>query len=124
MNTKLGLRHYIGDALICAALAVLLILISVAFSATNNKNNDKVRVLQDGKEIAVYSLSDNVTLNINGVRIEIRDGKAFIGDSDCDDKVCMNMPGVDKSGGGSVCIPNRIVLEPLTDSDGTDAVAG
>ncbi len=123
MNGKFTLRHYIGDAVVCAFLALLLTVVCFAFSASDDSNK-KVRILKDGKELAVYNLSDNASYDIDGVHIKIHDGKATISESDCADKVCMDMPGVDHSGGGSVCIPNRIVLEPVDTDGNTDAVAG
>ncbi len=123
MNGKFAIRHYIGDAVICAILALLLTVGCFAFSASDDSNK-KVRILKDGKELAVYNLSDNASYDIDGVHIRIYDGKATISESDCADKVCMDMPGVGKNGGGSVCIPNRIVLEPVTDTVSSDAVAG
>ncbi len=123
MNVKFTLRHYIGDVLVCAVLVISLMVICAIFFDGDSENK-KVRVLQDGKEIAVYYLSDSSSLYVDGVHIKVCDGRAFIAESDCADKICMGMPGVDKSGGGSVCIPNRIVIEPIEDNNSTDAVAG
>ena len=122
MKRCFTLRHYIGDAVLCGVLAALLIFGCTVLAG--NGNNKKVRILQDGEVVAVLDLSRDCSFDVGGVSIEIRDGKAVICDSDCPDKVCTKMSGVDKNGGGAVCIPNRVVLEPLSDSSGTDAVAG
>lgn len=118
-------KQYIGDCVVALLLAAALICVSVLYGA-DKSGNAKVRISRDGTEIDVYDLSHTDSLYIDGVRIDIRDGRAYISDSDCPDKVCMNMHGVDKNGGAAVCIPNRIVLEPVKDtgSNVTDAIAG
>ena len=119
------LKHYIGDGVVSVVLALMLICVSVLFAVGNN-DNTKVRILRDGKEEGVFDLSQNRSCDIDGVHIEIKDGRAYIHDSDCPDKVCMTMQGVAKNGGGAVCIPNRIVLEPTAENTqlGSDVIAG
>ena len=123
MNGKHILKHYIGDAVVCAALAIILTVVCFAFSRSDDTNK-QVRVLKGGEVIAVYDLSEDNALNVDGVIIKVHNGRAFIEDSDCADKICMSMHGVDNNGGGSVCIPNKVVLEPVKNVGNTDAVAG
>lgn len=118
-------KQYIGDCAVALLLAAVLICVSVLYGADQSVNT-KVRISKDGTEIGVYELSHTDSVYIGEVRIDIRDGRAYISDSDCPDKVCMNMHGVDKNGGGAVCIPNRIVLEPVKDNGSyiTDVIVG
>ena len=109
--------------MVCVILVLLLIFGFIVFSASNDSNG-QVRILRDGEEFAVYSLSDNVSLCVDGVCIKIENEIAVIEDSDCPDKVCTGMHGVDKNGGGAVCIPNRIVLEPYSQKSDSLIVAG
>lgn len=124
MKNKISPRCYIGDAVLCILIAVLTVCVSVMFIIKKDRDNRQVRILCDGYEFGIYDLSKDTYIDIDGVHIEISGGKAVISDSDCPDKVCKTMAGVDKNGGGAVCIPNKVVLEPVTTSDLTDAVAG
>lgn len=121
INSKAKL--YFGDAMFCLLLAVLLIALSALLSQ-NGYVNKKVRIISDGKEFAVLDLSKNVSVEVNGVTVTIYNGKAVISDSDCSDKICMAMNGVDKNGGGAICIPNKVVLEPVRNIENTDTIAG
>lgn len=123
MNFKRKMRLYIGDIAFCLLLALMLVILSFLLSP-NGYSNKKVRIISGGKEFAVIDLSKNVTVKVNGVTVTVCDGKAVISDSDCSDKVCMAMNGVDKNGGGAVCIPNKVVLEPVRNVENTDTIAG
>lgn len=125
MEKRFTLRHYIGDAVLC----VLLICVSVAvvFFARSRAmgENSRVRILCGEEKIAELELSEDITgYAVGNVIIEISGGRAYIIGSDCPDKVCMSMYGVDKNGGGAVCIPNKVVLEPCTSDSGVDITAG
>lgn len=119
------LKHYIGDGVVSVVLALILVCVSVLY-AMGEKDNTKVRILHNGSEIATVDLSSDDTIFIDGVQISVSGGRAYIKSSDCPDKICMNMHGVDKNGGGAVCIPNRIVLEPISNNIASlsDAIAG
>ena len=121
---KFSLKHYIGDAVLCVLLTVFIICISIFVMTDKSGTNKQVRILHNGSEIAVYDLSKNRAFEIQGVHIRIKNGKAVIVSSDCPDKICTEMPGVDKDGGSAVCIPNKIVLEPAVSCGTTDATAG
>lgn len=123
MSGKFCLRHYVGDGVVCLILVFLLIF-GFILSSVSKDDTQQVRILRDGEEIAVYKLSDSASLYVDGVHIRLRDGKAVIESSDCPDKVCTEMRGVDKNGGGAVCIPNKIVLEPYSKKIDSVIVAG
>lgn len=113
-------RLYVGDTVVCILLAALLALSALIlpyFRSTGKGSG--VRVLLDGKEAAVLSLSEEVQdIAVGGVHIKIEDGRAYIFASSCPDGLCERMHGVDsKGGGGAVCVPNRVVLEPADSSD-------
>ncbi len=107
-------RLYFGDAVICVLLAALLLLSSLLIPRLSaSGGSDSVRVLLDGEELAVLPLSKDVQCFIAGtVCIRIVGGRAYIFESNCPDGFCKRMPGVDGDGGGAVCVPNRVVLEP------------
>ena len=124
MKKKFGLKHYIGDAVLCVILAVLTVCVSLWIVNGKRDKNRQVRILHNGSEIGIYNLSEDASLKIDGVHIKIKNGKAVIYSSDCPDKICTEMHGVDKDGGEAVCLPNKIVLEPVNSNGRTDATAG
>ncbi len=123
MKFNRKMRLYIGDIAFCLLLAAMLVILSFLLSE-NGYANKKVRIISDGKEFAVLDLSQNASVEVNGVTVTVRNGKAVISDSDCSDKICMAMSGVDKNGGGAVCIPNKVVIEPVRNVENTDTIAG
>ena len=112
-------RLYFGDEVICVLLAALLVLSALLiprFSAS--KKIDSVRILLDGEELAVLPLSkDEQCFIADTVCVRVEDGRAYIFESNCPDGICKRMHGVDSKGGGAVCVPNRVVLEPFGESD-------
>ena len=54
----------------------------------------------------------------------IRDGKAYITDADCPDKICEKHPKIYRNGESIICLPHQLVISVISDSgDGIDAVA-
>ena len=124
MGKKFTVRHYIGDGIVCIVL-VLIVLLASALALGDAGKNQYVRILQDGDEVAVLPLSEDIPdYAVDNVHIAISSGRAYIKNSDCPDKVCMGMNGVSENGGGAVCSPNKVVLEPFVQNGDIDTVAG
>lgn len=122
---RFTVRAYIGDAVLCVALIAVLTAAVIASAIGSKMDNQYVKITVDGKNELVLSLDDDETeMTFDGVTVKISDGRAYISDSDCPDGVCMKMHGVDKKGGGAVCLPNRVVLEPLSNGSETDYIVG
>lgn len=125
MEKKFTLRHYLGDAVLCVLLICLSLAAVFFVRSSAMGENSRVRILCSGEKIAELTLDKDITgYAVGNVIIEISGGRAYIIGSDCPDKVCMSMHGVDKNGGGAVCIPNRVVLEPCTSDSNVDITAG
>ena len=62
----------------------------------------------------IYPLSDTRTVSIPGelgaTTIRIEDNSAFILDSPCPNKTCMNAAALKKAGDWSACLPNKVFL--------------
>lgn len=97
------------------------VLAVIAYFATSAENADKVRVLADGEVIGEYSLDKDKTVDINGTNVlVIKDGKAFMQEADCPDKLCIKQGTIDANGGSIICLPNKVVIESKS---GADAVS-
>lgn len=87
-----------------------------------------VTITVDGELYGTYSLLENRTIPINDTNVcEIKNGKATMIEANCNDHLCMKQRSIDSSGGSIICLPNKIVIEAVTDSDsgeqpGFDAV--
>ena len=94
---------------------VLVIVISAFLYFAMQKDGGTAAVIKNGEEIARYSLNENITMpitdenNINMLVIE--DGKAYISQATCPDKICVNHRPVSKEGETIVCLPNKLVIE-------------
>lgn len=126
------MKARITDIIFIIALAVIGILISVPIYLPQASSGGILEVRVNGEVLQSWSLSDDRTETIKteyGTNIfYIQDGTAYMKDSDCHDKVCVNMRGVSNTGESIVCLPHRLVLEIIrTDSTSPaelDAVTG
>ncbi len=96
-------------------LALVLLAVSAALLVVINNSRDDgaiVVVTIDGEEIARYSLSENGEYSLNGGTniLVIKEGKAYIKEATCPDKVCVNMGGISLSGERIVCLPNKLMI--------------
>lgn len=97
------------------------VLAATAYFATTGKNADKVKVMSDGEVIGEYALDKDRTVDINGTNVlVIKDGKAFMQEADCPDKLCIKQGTIDANGGSIICLPNKVVIESKS---GADAVS-
>ena len=102
-------------------IILTLLLALVLYFATMGSNADKVRVSVNGKATGEYSLNTDRTIEINGTNtLVIKDGKAFMFEASCPDKLCIKQGEIDNRGGSIICLPNKVVIET---KNGADAVS-
>lgn len=69
----------------------------------------------DGTEVGRYPLHKDNRIEIKGKNgtnyLVIQDGKAWIEEADCPDRICILRGKIDKNGETVVCLPNKIVVE-------------
>ena len=101
---------------VAAALAVYLFF----FRA----KGDTVKVTVDGKLYATFSLAQNITEDVcTGENNEfhnlliIQDGKAFIQSATCPDGICVSHAPVFRDGESIVCLPQKVVVTVVSESD-------
>lgn len=102
------------DLLLYGAVA-LLIAVSLVFClprpAKDPENGVVVEV--DGKQVAEFSLREDLTYEIHGIGgsnlLVIQDGQARISQADCPDKVCVHT-GIITETSPAVCRPHRVVV--------------
>lgn len=95
--------------LACAALTAAVLIAS--FTA----GGDTVEIVQAG-ERHEYPLDEDRTLDLGCLTVVIRDGKVWVENADCPDKVCEHTGRIGYGGQTIVCLPNEIVIR-IIDSE-------
>ncbi len=102
-----------------------LIVLGIAFLMGRGGKTVVVRV--DGKVVGEYALSQNRTVQIDGIDgqniLIIEDGQAKMQDADCPDKLCVHQGDIRMNGQSIICLPHKVVAEitDITSSADTDA---
>ena len=80
------------------------------------KKGGSVRVTVDGQTVKTVSLDDDGEYSITGYdggfnTLVVKNGKAYIKEADCPDKLCVNQGKISKEGETIICLPHRVVVE-------------
>lgn len=115
-----------SDIIIVMIVAVAAISIILAF-ADNEKGSVAV-ILQDGKEIMRIDINTPGTreIEVNGLyhnSILYKNGRIGVVESDCPGNVCVHSGFISGSGQSIVCLPNRMEIRIVGESD-VDIVVG
>jgi hypothetical protein len=74
-----------------------------------------------------YDPGEDRVLSVEGpmgvTRIVIEDGKAWVEDSPCRDKICVRMGKISRPGDEAVCLPNRVIVQMRGGRGSVDAVS-
>ncbi|MDY4587081.1 MAG: NusG domain II-containing protein [Oscillospiraceae bacterium] len=99
-------------------VAVLLFAALAAFAVIQltKKSGGYAVVVQEGKEIASYPLSEDISVTFQSSNggyntLVIKDGKADVTEADCPDKLCVNQHSISFNGETIVCLPNKLVVK-------------
>ena len=115
-------KRRLADALVMVffLLVSLLLLLSIG----KRQEGSKVRVMVEGKEIGVYSLSRDSEYSLNGGTntLIIKDGKAYMADADCPDKLCVRQGKIHRNGETITCLPNKLTVTVIDEEGEVDLV--
>ncbi len=100
------IKKLIKPADIIIIIAFIAIAIASAFLFTGSEG-EQIIISKGGEQIASMPLSVNDKFTVDGVTVTVKDGGAFIEQSDCKDKICMRST-LEKSGDCAICLPNKI----------------
>ena len=68
-------------------------------------------IYRDNSLYGSYELNVDREIDIDGKNIcVIEDGKVYMKDADCPDKLCVHSRAISNSGESIICIPNRVTL--------------
>ncbi|MBQ7793186.1 MAG: NusG domain II-containing protein [Clostridia bacterium] len=100
------------------AVIVLVLVFSAAVYFLAKEESDSVSVYSDGELFGEYPLSEDTVIDINGTNtLVIFDGKAYMSEADCPDKLCMKQGKIGENGGSIICLPNRVTVETGNNAD-------
>ena len=117
-----------NDLLLLLGIATAIAVFATIYMVTRSAGDCAI-VLQNGNEIARYSLSEDARVpvsvgdTVTNVLV-IEDGKAHIEEANCPDQICVKHRAVSKAGETIVCLPNELVIkiEASAQTDAPDMV--
>lgn len=103
-------------------ITVVIIFVAVVFlllSALEKQGSSNIsaQIYKDGTIIKTVSLSENQTIEIDSVRLQIKDKKIGFIESDCPDKLCVKTGYLENNDDICVCLPNKIYIKLVGDSN-------
>ena len=112
-----------GDLLLLLGIFVLVAALALGYGLTR-REGAYVAVLQQGTELARYSLAQDRQIPIGESNLlVIEGGKAKMLRANCPDQICVEHRPVSKVGQTIVCLPNQIVVKVVADNQsGPDMV--
>ncbi len=105
-----------NDLLFAGIVILLALVIYLLYTFVYGKEGAFVQVQSDGKGLAVYALHENREVPIvygenEGSNIlVIADGKAYVKEADCPDKLCVKQKSISRTGEAIVCLPHKLVI--------------
>lgn len=115
-------------------LVILLISASISFFTVKTmhegKNeNKKVLITINGNVYKEFPLTKNIDKKIHidskfgHNTIVINNGKVFMDESDCKDKICIKKGEISIVGDSIICLPNRLIIKIISDENpGLDVI--
>ena len=98
--------------IIVYAVAVLVTVLAVVFSYT--AKGKTVEILINGNSFR-YPLSENRELETGHLTVVVQDGKVWVKDSDCPDKVCEHTGKIGYENQTIACVPNKVIVRIVGD---------
>ena len=128
MKNAAGRRHSfgVGDGVVIGA--VLLLSVFLLLGGLLPGEGREVEILAKGERIASLSLNEDTVYSLSleeyHLTVTVRDGKAFVSEADCPDRVCLHSGAISRAGDIIVCAPAGVVLRVVGEEGSADAVAG
>lgn len=105
-----------GDIILiscCVLICILFLLIP--------RSGNCFTVYLGGEAYGTYPLDTDTVITVNGVKIQAENGKVFVSDSPCPDKVCLKSGKISK--GSIACLPQKVVIV-ISSAHFADGVTG
>ena len=112
------------DIILIASILVVAIAFFLIVELTKEEGAGVV-VKVDGVEVAEYSLSKNGTYPLNGSTniLVIEDGRAYLSDANCPDKLCVHQGKISRTGEVITCLPNKLTVTVFGAEESVDLIS-
>ena len=112
------------DIILIASILIVAIAFFLIVELTKEEGAG-VTVKVDGVKVAEYSLSKNGTYPLNGGTniLVIENGKAYLTDANCHDKLCVHQGKISRTGETITCLPNRLTVTVFGAEESVDLVS-
>ena len=112
------------DIILIASILIVAIALFLIVELTKEEGAG-VTVKVDGIEVAEYSLAKNGTHSLNGGTniLVIEDGKAYLSDANCPDKLCVHQGKISMTGETITCLPNKLTVTVFGTEESVDLVS-
>ena len=112
------------DLILIASILIVAIALFLVVEMTKEEGAG-VTVKVDGIEVAEYSLAKNGTHSLNGGTniLVIEDGKAYLSDANCPDKLCVHQGKISMTGETITCLPNKLTVTVFGAEESVDLVS-
>lgn len=112
------------DIILIASILAVAIALFLIVELTKEEGAGVV-VKVDGVEIAEYSLSKNGTYPLNGGTniLVIEDGRAYLSDANCPDKLCVHQGKISRTGEVITCLPNKLTVTVFGAEESVDLIS-
>lgn len=109
-------------------IAIVLLLAGISWLLPKffvSEGDTCLQITVDGDIYGTYSLLEDQTISIHDTNVcIIQDGKVSMIEAECPDHLCIKQSKIDEDGGTIVCLPNRVVLEIINETeDEVDVIA-
>ena len=112
------------DIILIASILIVAIAFFLIVELTKEEGAG-VTVKVDGVEVAEYSLSKNGTYPLNGGTniLVIENGKAYLSDANCPDKLCVHQGKISRTGETITCLPNKLTVTVFGAEESLDLIS-
>ena len=111
MFNKNDFKLLMGFVLVAVALFIVV--------KVTQTSGSYAKVLVNGQEYGTYSLDKDTEVLIESDlgknNMIIKDGKCYLEDADCPDKLCVLQGAIDKDGQSIICLPHLVVITIYSD---------
>ena len=109
--------------LIASILAVAIALFLIV--ELTKEDGAGVTVKVDGVKVDEYSLSADGTYPLNGGTniLVIENGKAYLSDANCPDKLCVHQGKISMTGETITCLPNKLTVSVFGAEQSVDLIS-
>lgn len=119
-STQNQIKKHRLDIIVIASLLLISIVMILVFDLTRSAGA-YAEITVDGETVGKYSLVIDGVYSLNGGTNEltVKGGEAYMSHSNCPDHTCENTGKVKNVGQTIICLPNRLTVTIIGDSDGS-----